>query len=325
MNNKILASIAISIAVIIAAIAGIVITNNRATVARQNAKTAESQADKARAVARKAEAEQGKAEAAAKAAEENAKRAQEERKVREATLESEKVQLETEKVAEKRAKEERVKAEADAKAASEVRKAKEADVKAAVAGKAKAEAEAKKAEEERLKAELVARAAAEKAKAAADERAILEKKVLDFETWQRELADYEAELNEREKALHPDKTAAENLTWVGEREADEIGGQTNVVRRKKKVLAENDPRLPVESRKLAMAERLATAKLDGAVNVSSNEVVTILARLYEEAIRADRIVEANYYLQNIRVLYPGWVYRPTEKTVEGAEQKKEED
>ena len=49
----------------------------------------------------------------------------------------------------------------------------------------------------------------------------------------------------------------------------------------------------------------------GVVNaVASNRVLRTLERLYEEALGADRQVEARYYLRNIQFLYPGWKYQP---------------
>ncbi len=326
MNNKILASIAISIAVIVAAVAGIVITNNRAEEARELSKKAQEATDQARAKQKEAEANE-KAEAR-KLAAEKAKLETKQAALEDDKLRNENLKLEAkaaEANARKRESDAKV-AEANAKAAADQRAAEKSKAEAAKAEQVKAMAAAKKAEENARAEEM--KLAAEKAKG---ERVIAEVKQLelrkmDFEMWQTALYEKEQELNEREQALHLDKTAAEDLVWVAERDADVIGGETNVVKRKKKVLAENDPSLPVESRKLAWAERLSKEKLEGAMNVSSNEVVTILTRLYEEAIKADRIVEANFYLQNIRVLYPGWVYRPTEeKKSEDVNQKKKEE
>ena len=318
MNNKILASIVISIAVVVAAIAGIVITNNRAATARSLAQKAESEEVAATQAARQAKAEQAKAEAEAARAKDEAEKAREMRKAEDVRRGNLKLENET-------ALAEKARAAKDAKAAEENAKAAEAKH---AAEKAKLDAARVESEKARAVADAAVMKAAAEAQAAADKLAaeklksdaviaeakVLELRQIDFETLERELAEYKLELDERERALHPDKTAAENLSWVGEREADVIG-ETNVVRRKRKVLAENDPSLPVESRKLAMAERLSAANLEGAVNVSSNDVVTILARLYEEAIKSDRVVDANYYLQNIRVFYPGWVYRPSEEKV----------
>lgn len=327
MNNKILASIAVSIAVVVAAIAGIVITNNRASTARSLAQKMQEETNAARAKQKEAEglaaAERAKA-AAEKARLETKTAALEDDKVRNENL---RLEAKTAEANARKRESEAKAAEANAKAAADNRAAEKSKAEAAKAAEVTAVAEAKKAEEVARTEEM--KLAAEKAKG---ERVIAEAKQLelrkiDFEAWQAALYEKELDLNEREQALHLDKTAAENLTWVAERDADVIGGETNVVRRKVKVLPENDPSLPVESRKLAWAERLNQESLEGAMNVSSNDVITVLTRLYEDAIRADRIVDAKYYLQNIRVLYPGWVYRPTEEKVEsaGTEQKKEED
>ena len=330
MNNKILASIVISIAVVVAAIAGIVITNNRAATARSLAQKAESEEVAATQAARQAKAEQAKAEAEAARAKDEAEKAREMRKAEDVRRGNLKLENET-------ALAEKARAAKDAKAAEENAKAAEAKH---AAEKAKLDVARVESEKARAVADAAAMKAAAEAQAAADKLAaeklksdaviaeakVLELRQIDFETLERELAEYKLELDERERALHPDKTAAEHLTWVGEREADVIGADTNAVKRKRvRVLAENDPSLPVESRKLARAERLGNANLVGTIGVTSNEVITILSRLYEDAIKADRVVDANYYLQNIRVFYPGWVYRPAEeKESQDVNKKKEE-
>ncbi len=326
MNNKILASLAVSVAVVIAAIAGIIVTNNRATVARAQAQKAMAAADQARAEQKTAE-EEAKAEKR-KLDAENAKLETKKAALKDDELRNENMKLEAQ-TAEANARQKAAEAktaEANQKTAADNRAAEKAKLETAKENRKAEEARAAEAEATRQAAELNLAAEKEKGARVIAEAKVLEARQIDFETWQAELTERQLELDERERALHPDKTAAEDLVWVAERDADVIGGETNAVKRKEKVLPENNPELPVSSRKLAWAERLSKEKLEGAMNVSSNDVVAILSRLYEEAIKADRIVDAKYYLQNIRVLYPGWVYRPTEeKKSEDVNQKKKEE
>ena len=132
---------------------------------------------------------------------------------------------------------------------------------------------------------------------------------------ERPLTERFVELEER--ALHPDKTAAD-LTWVGEREADVIGGETNRVRRTAKPLLEDDMGLPRETRALAKAERLA-AESDAAHAAETRAgLVATLEKLYLAALREDRVVDADYYRKSLKSLYPDWELNLTE------EEKKEE-
>ena len=123
--------------------------------------------------------------------------------------------------------------------------------------------------------------------------------------------EYKRELDERERALHPDKTSADRV-WVEEREADVIGG-TNNIRRLKKVQPEEDMSIPRESRKLAKAERLCAEDFAERVLAASNTVVTTLERLFEAALREDRVVDAAYYKKAIKMYYPNWTYSPSNK------------
>ncbi|MBO4448135.1 MAG: hypothetical protein J5807_01490, partial [Kiritimatiellae bacterium] len=164
----------------------------------------------------------------------------------------------------------------------------------------KAEGENAKLETERLRGErIIAEAKA------------LELRKIDFETFERQLMDYKRELDEREMALHPDRTSAD-LVWVEEREADVIGA-TNTVKRLKKVPPEEDMSIPRESRALARAERLNAADFAERVAAASNEVVTVLERLFETALREDRVVDAAYYRKAIKMYYPNWTYSSAKK------------
>lgn len=310
MNSKVVFALALFASVVAAAVSGVVVMNKREAVARAAAARAESEEATAASEAKKARADESAELARAAAKENEAKAAAEDRQAKEA-------ERETEKLALQRAKEEKAKAAADAETAKA--KANEAaDLRAAE--KAKADAEKAIAEAARL----AAQAEADKAKAVADaleaerirseavvaEARLLELRKIDFETIERDLIEYRQELDEREAALRPEKTAAD-LAWVGDREADIIGGDTNRVRRASKPLPENDVDLPRETRILARAERLRLEDDAVLANVSSNALVSALERLYLQAVREDRVVDAQYYLKNIKMHYPNWRYKPS--------------
>ena len=307
MNGKLVSVLAICAAVIVGGLSGVIIMNKREAVARANLARAESEEARAASEAKKARSDESAALAAAAAAESSAKASTENRAAKEAASEAEKLAL-------ARAKEERAKSEADAEAARE--RAREASENRA-AEKLSADAAIAKAEEAKavLDAEA-ARAAAATAdrdaenarlEAKKSEEELLRLRQIDFVAIARDLDEYRKELDEREAALRPEKTAAD-LAWVGEREADVIGGESNRVRRVAKPLPENDMDLPRETRMLARAERLKREEDVLRNSVSSNIVVSVLERLYLQAVREDRVVDAQYYLKNIKMHYPNWRY-----------------
>lgn len=309
MNGKVVSTLAICAAVIAAAVAGVVVMNNRAAIARANAMRAESEEAAAASAAKKARADESAALANAAAAENSAKAAAENRMAKEAEREKERLAVE-------RAKEESAKAASDA----EIAKAKAREAADARAAE-KAKADAAKAALDQTNA--VAKVEASRAQAAADalererlevekvlaEARIYEAKQIDLMSLERELIEWQRDLDEREAALRPEMTSAD-LTWVGGRDADVIGGESNRVRRVAKPLPENDMTLPRETRMLARAERLKAEDEAVMANVSSNAMVSVLERLYIKAVREDRVVDADYYLKSIRMYYPNWRYSP---------------
>ena len=137
----------------------------------------------------------------------------------------------------------------------------------------------------------------------------LELRKIDFETLERDLVELQRDLEEREKALHPDVTIfnSSNVSWVAETEADVIGADQS--RRRRRPSAESDYSLPVETRRLARAMRRSERELAVGATVASNAVVNTLQRLYVEALKEDRVVDADFYLHSIRMYYPNWTYQ----------------
>ena len=309
MNLKLFAVISVSLAVVAGAVAYVMNGMSREAEARLLAEKAASEEAKAEAKRKTAKAEAEKDEAEKKIAEDNAAAQADAKKA--AELEKETAEL---------------KLRADA----ESRKAKEAAAKAADAekesAKLKAEAAAKlakAAEDEKVKAKALENAAslnaeAENAKLQAEkmrsEKVIAEAKALelskiDFETWQRDLLELEQSLNEREMALKPEKTIAD-LAWVGGGE-DVVVDKDGTLKKqvKKQYFAENDKALPYETRRLAKRERLIAEAQKRDAEKVREIIVSRLEKLYVEALKEDRIVDAEYYKENLKSLYPDWEFK----------------
>lgn len=317
MNGKVVTSVSVAVAVIVAAFAGIFIVNNRAAIARANAAKAESEETAAKDAARKARAEQAAQEARAEAEENAAKAASENRKAKEAEAEAARLALE-------KSREDKAKAEAD-------RKAREAEAQAAADARAVAKAALEKARLAGEKAKAEAQAESAKAQAAADalerqrlasEKVIAEAKLYelkerDLAALERELLDFKRDLDEREASLRPEKTI-KDLVWVSK--DDILFDESGVARRKEKVpyLAENDRTLPKESRELAKAERLDRERHAAFVASNRTNVVAALERLIDEASGEDRVADAEFYRKTLKAMYPDWVQKPPQKSKEEA-------
>ena len=288
MNAKIVAIVAVCVAVIAAGISGVVISMQRADAARAAADKAASEETTAAANERKA-----KAEAQAEA---NNRKAQEaEQKTAEAN--------------------ER-KAAAEAQAEANIRKAKEAELKTA-----KENADAERAKAQAAADELV-RAEATKAIREAEtlklkvSMAELEAAKQQYAELNAELLEYQKELDERERALRPEKTIAD-LSWLPDEdtEIDENGHPRP--KKKKPYLAENDPNLSVETRELAKASRIRAQADDILAKDSRKRVVAPIEKLYVAAVKDGRTVDAAYYRAALKSMYPDWEYKaPPEEAKE---------
>lgn len=320
MNSRTILVIAVCAAVIGAGISGAIIANKRASAAASNAEAAASSAEAASAAARKAEAE-AKAEAERRRAfEENSK------------AEADKLSA---------AREARAKADSDARAAADNRAAAEANAKAeqaktdaarAVRDEARAKAKEAEANAEQAKAESKA-AEAKAAEAAAileneklkadkilAEARILELRKIDFETLARDLGEWKADLEERERALKPEKTIAD-LAWAGGMEDTIIDADGNVKKQEKVVYdPEKDMSLPSGTRRLFRAERLVDE--DYAVHAGKvREALSAkLEAMREKALAEGRVIDADFYLKSIQSLYPDKVHG-TEGNAEKEEEK----
>ena len=302
MNAKIVAIVAVCVAVIAAGISGVVISMQRADAARAAADKAASEETIASKRAREAELE--RATAAARAREEEAKE-------KSAATALAAAEAENENLAEKKAiaADERAKAEAEAKKASDLKAVKDVELKTA---KENADAERAKAQ---AAADELARAEATRAIREAEtlklkvSMAELAEERQRYEALNAELLDYQKELDERERALRPEKTIAD-LSWLPDEdtEIDENGRARP--RKKVKMLPENDPSLPKETRELAKAERVRSQADDILKEDARARVVAPIEKLYVAARKEGRTVDAEYYRQVLKSMYPDWEYKP---------------
>ena len=315
MNAKIVAIVAVCVAVVAACVSGVVISMQRADAARAAADQAASEETIASKLARGAELE--RATAAANAREAEAKEKSAATALAAAEAENEKLKLENENLAEKKAiaADERAKADADAKRAADIKAAKELEHKTA---KENADAERAKAQ---AAADELARAEATRAIREAEtlklkvSMAELEVAKQQYVELNAELLEYQKELDERERALRPEKTIAD-LSWLPDEdtEVDENGRARP--RKKEPKLPENDPTLPKETRSLAKAERIR-GEADGILAKDSRDrTVSPIEKLYVAAVKEGRTVDAAYYRAALKSMYPDWEYVPPEEAKE---------
>ena len=309
MNSKTITLIAVSLAVVVAAIAAIVVSANRADEAKAYAEAEAAQADQAAAEAKIERAQAAATNDMARAAEANAQ-------ARKAELETQRLAKETAEIEAKTAADSKTAAEANA--AAERAKA---DALRAVRDTAKLTNETARVERERAKANAAAAQAnadAEAAKLAAEklrneakiaEAKALELRKIDYETLERDLLEWKLDLEERERALKPEKTVAD-LTWAGGMEDTIIDEKGNVTKQVKKVYdPEKDMELPEQSRRLARTERKIREAQDTKTADARESVVRTMERLYVSALREGRVIDADFYRKNILIMYPDWKFK----------------
>ena len=312
LNQKSITIVAVSLAVVVAAIAAIIVSANRADEAKAYAEAEAAQADQAEAEA-KTERAQADAEIAKRqAAEANAKAKADERAAAEANAKAqadEKAAAADKKAAaEANAAAERAKAEAlravrdaakttNETARIELQRAKEV----AAAEQARVDAEAAKLAQEKLKADkIIAEAKA------------LELRKIDYETLERDLLEWKLDLEERERALKPEKTVAD-LEWAGGMEDTIIDDKGNVTKQVKKVYdPEKDMELPEQSRRLARTNRKLREAQDAKVADTRDTVVKTMEKLYVSALKEGRVIDADFYKKNILIMYPDWKFKGEE-------------
>ena len=309
MNGKIITIVAVSLAVIAAAVAAIVVSNRRAdeawayeSAAKADAKAQEDvlKAEKAKESAEKSRKAAAEADKAAKEAEREAKI-----QVAAAAASEEKSAAAAQATAEANAAAEKSKAEAARAARDEAKlKAEAARLEQLKAKELAAEAAAK-AEQEN------ARLATEKLKSEKTiaEAELRKKEYADLVQWSQDLADRERDVAEREQALRPEKTIAD-LSWAGGSEDTIIDEKGNVRKQVKTAYdPEKDLSLPEESRRLARAERLVRQAHSNRVATVRASVIGDLEKLYAAALKEGRVIDAEHYRANILTMYPDWKFK----------------
>jgi len=320
--GKVIAIVAVCVAVIVAGISGVVISMQRADAERAAAERAASEETVATKRARAAESE--RATAAANAREAEAKEKSAKTALAAAEAENERMRLENEGLEAKKAvaADERAKADAEARKAADLRAAKEAELKAA-----RENADAERAKEKAAADEL-ARAEATKAIREAETLKLkvsmseLNAERIRLEQLNEELVQYKNELDERERTLRPEKTIAD-LSWLPDEDTEVDENGKAHPRKKPPKLPENDPTLPRTSRAFAKAERRRGEADAILVKDARSRVVSRLERLYVEAVKENRTVDAAYYRQSLKSMYPDWEYKVPETKDEKKEEPKE--
>ena len=300
-----------------------VYTNSRNRELEAKARIAESEREKAHSLER---AEIAKESAAKYSAEEAKRRAEAETSRAEAehlAAKNQKLKLETEKEEAQKAADNKQTALLKAREAADALSAEKLrnDTAKVEADKAKsvAKLEAKKASDLAVAKERELELQKLKSESVIAEAKIRESRKIDFENWAALLYEKECELNEREKALMPEKTTAD-LQWVAERDADVIGQAPNAAKVKKPKLEENNPYLSRSTRELLKVERLNKEEIEMISGIVRDDIVKYLETKYEKAFMEDRMVDADYYKKALKSFYPQWKYTPVSPVEKSAEQ-----
>lgn len=309
------AAIAFAVALVVASAATAYVFYSRGEEARLLALKAESDEEAARLALKKAKTEESAAKAREESARLEALAAAENRKASEAA--SEAAAFDAERAKSEAAIQEAAKIAARENSAAAIA---ERDAKKSLAAAAKDAAEKARAEESAETARLAAAQAALEKERLSSGRVIAEAKLfearqIDLAALERDLLEFKAALDERERALRPEKTTAD-LQWVGEREPDLIGGDTNRVKRAEKPAPENDPSLPRATRELSRVLRAVSESSAEREEETKRVAYSRLERLRERAVREDRMIDADYYRKCIESMYPGFDGRMKEQKKE---------
>ena len=312
-NQKTITIAAVSLAVVVAAIAAIVVSANRADEAKAYAEAEAAADDAAKAEEKTARAQKEAETAKLKTAEANAAAKADERAAAEANARAQADEkaaaADNKAAAEANAAAEREKADAAravrdaAKATNETARIELQRTKeVAAAEQAKADAAAAKLAQEKLKADrIIAEAKA------------LELRKIDYETLERDLLEWKIDLEERERALRPEKTIAD-LAWAGGMEDTIIDEKGNLKKQVKTVYdPEKDMELPEQSRRLAKTERKIREKQDAAGADARAKILKSMEKLYVDALREGRVIDSDFYKKSILSMYPDWKFTAESK------------
>ena len=309
VGQKAVTVVAVCVAVVAAAVAAVVVSVNRAKEARAYAELEIATADAADAQAKEARA-QADAET-------------EKRRAAEASAKAKADELAAQKLARETAEEEAKATDANKAAAEANARAESAKAEAARAARdeARAKAEAARAEQEKARQTALAESAKAEAEASrlATEKVKSEKVIAEAELrkrdyamlvqWQQQLDERERDVAERELALQPEKVITD-LAWAGGMEDRVFDGNGNVTNRVKVAYdPAKDLSLPAETRRLAQVERQTSESHSNLVATTRASVIAPLERLYVQALRENRVVDAAYYKKSILSMDPDWKFQ----------------
>lgn len=287
--------LALALAVIAATAGAVVFVSHRRDIAAYEASRAANEEEAANAKAKGAKALKEAEEAKRASAKLELEREKSRIQAAEAEKDAQAREAENLAVKSRIAEDARREAEAKAKESSDARALAEAKAKEAKALKDAEEAREKTAEAEALTSEH------ERAKAEAEtlklRHSLAELDALKSEYGAR-IAEAEAltrDLEEMKEALTPERTISDLMTT-----GDDL--------RAEKPAEEDDRNLPAGRRELARAEKTLSALRTEISSATREERIRKLEALMQTAIKADRVVEAQYYYRAIREMYPDWEF-----------------
>lgn len=309
MNKNLISYILWGVVIVAAAVTFIIVSNNRTA--------------QAKAAAEKAACEEARADAEKKTAQAEATAETERRRAAEANAKAEADRLAAAKLSKAEAELKAKMAEANAKAAAEATDKAIAEAEIANANRETEKLKAEAIRDEKLKAEALqnaeaAKAATEEARLATEkmksekiltEAKLLELQKLDFESAQQMLLEWKLDLEAREAALMPEKTVAD-LACAGGNEDMTVDADGNLKKvEKKEYDPSKDQTLSVATRALARADREHREVVMAESESVRDTIIGTLEPLYIEAIRADRVTDAEFYRKSIKALYPDWEFK----------------
>lgn len=286
-----------AVSILSAAVVSFFIVQDRKEIAERLAEKAESDRQTAASVTRQEEIALSREKAVTQQHEAETKKHEAARAASEAATREAKAQEEVESKRLKAAEAEKEVAALKAKAAADARA--EAEQKAVAA---RHEKETALARQKTSEIEL-AKAAELRAKSEADTLKLryslteLEQLKAEYANMISETKTLEAELEEMKRALTPEKTI-NDLLIVGE-EAD----SSNKVARAE---AANSALLTPGDRRLVSAERKRAEELASALASRRAASQKILERLLANAVAEKRVIDAQFYLNTLKALYPDW-------------------
>lgn len=297
-----------AVSVLTAAVVAYLVVQDRKELARNLADKAEREVEKAQSVERQARIELDRVKAVTQQHEAETRKKESEKAASDAAREASQAEEATEAKrlqvaeAEKAAAALKAKAAADARAEAEAQAQKARHEKDAAVAKAKeAEAEAAKASELRAKSE----ADTLKIRHSLTE---LDQLKAEYANMIAETKALEAELEEMKRALTPEKTVNDLMIVGAEDEA-----ATNRLKKAAAATAAMTFSTPGQLM-LEREQRVRDDALASALSRRRIRTLAILEQLLDASVAEERPIDAKFYLDTIRLLYPDWQHKKDKET-----------